>query len=69
MNKNCATRRFCLLVKEVRESLGMTQEELADKSNHHRTYISMVERGIKIPTLSTAEDIAKALGKDLKELI
>ena len=69
MSKDCATRRFCFLVKEIRNSLGISQEELAYRANVHRTYISMIERCLKIPTLATAEDIAKALGKELKDLI
>lgn len=48
-------------VREYRKKLGLSQEELADLSGVHRTYIGAVERGEKnISALSIAK-IAKAL--------
>ena len=48
-------------VRENRKKLGLSQEELADLSGVHRTYIGAVERGEKnISALSIAK-IAKAL--------
>ncbi|KAB2967365.1 helix-turn-helix transcriptional regulator [Zoogloea sp.] len=48
-------------VREFRKKLGLSQEELADLSGVHRTYIGAVERGEKnISALSIAK-IAKAL--------
>jgi transcriptional regulator with XRE-family HTH domain len=40
---------------------GLSQEELAHKAGLHRTFISMVERGKRQPTLATVFDLAGAL--------
>lgn len=52
---------FGLALRECRIQSGMSQEELALESNLDRTYISMLERNIKVPTLTTVNQIAKAL--------
>ncbi len=59
MNKANLTlgRTIC----QLRESLGLSQEDLADRAGIHRTYVSQLERGIKSPTLGVLIKIAKAL--------
>jgi len=42
--------------------LGLSQEELADRANIHRTYIGGIERGERNPTLTMIQRIAVALG-------
>lgn len=54
-------RRVGLNVRRAREALGVSQEELADRAEVHRTYISGVERGVRNPTVTMLEKIAKAL--------
>jgi DNA-binding XRE family transcriptional regulator len=49
-------------IKEVRESLNMTQEELAEKSGVSRTTISALENGDPTTTSKTLVNIAKAMG-------
>lgn len=41
---------------------GLSQEELAHNAGLHRTFISLVERGKRQPTLATIFDLAEALG-------
>lgn len=54
-------------VKEFREKLGWTQEELAQKSKVSRTTISGFENGsIEITTNTTMDKISEALGKKTK---
>ena len=54
-------------VKEFREKLGLTQEELAEKSGVSRTTISGFENElIDITTNTTMDRIAEALGKKTK---
>ena len=49
-------------LREIRKEKGMSQEELAFKTNLHRTYISLFERDQKSPSLRTVTTIAHALG-------
>ncbi|MBK7877818.1 MAG: helix-turn-helix transcriptional regulator [Planctomycetes bacterium] len=44
-----------------REALKLSQEELAFRSEVHRTYISELERGIKNPSMTTLQKLAVAL--------
>lgn len=48
-------------VRELREAKSWSQEDFADASNLHRTYISGIERGVRNPTLSVIWQIADAL--------
>ncbi|TET34943.1 MAG: XRE family transcriptional regulator [Planctomycetota bacterium] len=48
------------LVKE-RKRAGLTQEKLAHKAGVHRTYISLLERDVKSPTLDVFLRICAAL--------
>jgi transcriptional regulator with XRE-family HTH domain len=55
-------------VREERLKLSLSQEQLAAKTGVHRTYIGMIERAEKNITLENIEKIAKALGKNIKDL-
>lgn len=59
---------FGLTVKHYRESLGLSQEILAEKTGLHRTYISGIERGIRNPSLKNVAKISQALNIPLKDL-
>jgi len=48
-------------LRAIREKRGWTQEELADYSGLHRTYISGVERGLRNPTIQIVARLSKAL--------
>lgn len=56
-------------VKCFRMSLSLSQEDLADKSGLHRTYVGAVERGERNLTLSSLEAIALALNVDVPTLL
>lgn len=56
-------------VRRERESKGLSQEQLANLSGLHRTYIGAVERGQRNITLVNAQKIASALGKSLMDLV
>lgn len=56
-------------LKKLRKKNNLSQEDLADKSGLHRTYIGMVERGEKNITLINILKIAKALNVDIKEIM
>lgn len=53
----------------MREDRGISQEELGFKSGYHRTYISLLERGKKAPSLTALFHLAAALGVEPSELI
>lgn len=53
--------RVGLNLRRIREGTGISQEELADRSGIHRTYVSGVERGVRNPTVIVLERLAKAL--------
>ncbi len=46
----------------------MTQEALAEATDYSLDFISLVERGIKAPSVEGCERIAKALRVSLKDL-
>lgn len=49
----------------ARESVAMTQKELAEKSGIYQADISKIERGIGNPSLSTLKRLADGLGKEI----
>ena len=49
-------------IRKCRTSKGMRQEDLAEATNLSTTYIGMVERGEKTPSLETFVSILNALG-------
>jgi transcriptional regulator with XRE-family HTH domain len=59
--KREALIRFGKKVRDKREELGLSQEELAVKAGVHRTYIGMIERAEKNITLTNIHKIATAL--------
>jgi transcriptional regulator with XRE-family HTH domain len=60
---------FGKALKHHREQKGLSQEELAFESGLHRTYISLIERGKRSPSLRTVDKIAVALGSRLSSLL
>ncbi len=54
-------QRLAQNVQQQRRAKGWSQEELADRAQLHRTYISGVERGVRNPTITVVEKIAAAL--------
>ena len=63
------TDKFGKKVRYFRKIRNFSQEELAERSELHRTYIGSVERGERNITLLNADKIAKALSVTLVELV
>ena len=40
-----------LVLRQLRDELGLTQEELGFQCGYHTTYISQLERGLKNPSV------------------
>lgn len=60
---------FGKVLKAVRTKYDISQEELAFRSNLDRTYISMLERGIHQPSLSSLMSIAQAVNIKASDLV
>lgn len=54
-------------IKELRHKLGISQEELADRADIHRTYIASLEVGKRNISIITLEKIVKALDVSMSE--
>lgn len=55
-------QRFGKAIRRRRRELDLSQEELAERAELHRTYVSDIERGDRNPSLENIEKLAKALG-------
>lgn len=55
-------------IKELRLKADLTQEELGDRCELTKGYISQLENDITSPSIATLEDIVAALGTTLVEL-
>lgn len=62
-------RRFGETVRELRQKLGISQEDLADRAGLHRTYISLLERGLRNPSLTVISQVAAALKTAASQLV
>ncbi len=62
-------KQFGLAVRERREALGISQEELATRAGIHRNYCGEVERGLRNVALLNMLKLAKALGVPLSKLV
>lgn len=69
MSESQTSKRLGAAIRRQRVKAGLSQEELAEQAGLHTTYISMVERGIRNPTVDVAARIAKALRISLPRLI
>ena len=54
-------------IKELRVAKQLTQEELADRAELSKGFISQVERNLTSPSISTLTDILQCLGTNLKD--
>jgi transcriptional regulator with XRE-family HTH domain len=68
MEKSDVLSKFGIKLKKLRKANGLSQEQLAEKANLHRTYIGMIERAEKNITLLNVEKIANALKVELIDL-
>lgn len=54
-------------IKELRIQKSLTQEELADRSELSKGFISQLERDLTSPSIATLVDILQCLGTNLEE--
>lgn len=62
-------KQFGLVVRQAREQRRYSQEQLAEIANLNRSYVGEIERGLVVPSLTTMEKIAAALGESLSVIL
>lgn len=60
---------FGLVLRNLRRGRGISQEDLALESGLDRTFISLLERGLRQPTLRTLIQLANSLGLAPEDLV
>jgi XRE family transcriptional regulator, regulator of sulfur utilization len=61
--------QFAIVVRQLREARGWSQERLANRAQLNRSYMGEIERATAMPSLATASKLALALEVPLSELI
>jgi transcriptional regulator with XRE-family HTH domain len=69
MHRSTVITFFAASVRKLRSGLGISQEELAERADLHRTCIAGIERGARNPTLLTIKKLAKGLGVSAADLL
>lgn len=62
-------KTFGQILREMRKANGLTQAQLAGKLNVRKNTVNNWERGLSIPNIYMAADIAQILGCTIDELI
>ena len=60
---------FGKVLQRRRREAGISQEALAHAAGVHRTYVGLVERGLRNPSIDVGHALAAALGTTLSDLI
>jgi len=69
MGRESLSASFAKIVRRERLARGLSQETLAHQAGLHRTYVGLIERGERNPTIDVGHALAKVLGTHLSELI
>lgn len=64
-----ARRRIANNVKRLRTERGLSQEQMAELADFHRTYVSQLERCVTNISVDGLERLAHALGVDITALL
>jgi transcriptional regulator with XRE-family HTH domain len=62
-------KKLGVKIREIRSSLGYSQEGFADACGLHRTHVSLLERGRLDVKLSTLRKLSGVLKTSLSELL
>jgi transcriptional regulator with XRE-family HTH domain len=62
-------KRLGANVRRLRLENGWSQEEFADRTGIHRTYVSDIERGARNPTIIIVEKLARSLQSSAAALL
>lgn len=67
MNVEALESKIGTKVRNLRNRNGLTQEELADRTELTKGFISQLERGQTAPSVATLADIVECLGTNLSD--
>lgn len=56
-------------LQRARKEAGFSQEQLAEEAGVHRTYISLLERDVKSPTVDVLLRICRALDMKASDIL
>jgi transcriptional regulator with XRE-family HTH domain len=62
-------KAFGQALREIREKRELSQERLALDAGFDRTYISLIERGVRSPTVRAVVRLAEVLGVKPSEIV
>lgn len=68
MNDNEIKKVFGKKIKEYREKLQLSQEELSEKLEITQRQVSMIERGLSFPKLSTLNRLSQIFNCNIQDL-
>ncbi len=66
--KNELLVKFGKRIQGLRKERSWSREKLADETGFHRTYIGMIERGERNPSLININVFAETFGMSIPEL-
>lgn len=69
MKEKDLPKAFGLALKKIRSETGMSQDALAKECKLDRTFISLLERGERQPTITTIYKVAEAFEMTAQQLI
>ncbi|MGX5729214.1 helix-turn-helix domain-containing protein [Pseudoxanthomonas beigongshangi] len=64
-----ARQRISANLKKLRKTRDLSQEELAELAEFHRTYVSQLERCVTNISIDGLERLANALSVDVRDLL
>lgn len=64
-----ARKRIAVNIRRLRKAHGLSQEQLAEVAEFHRTYVSQLERCVTNISVDGLERLAGALEVDIIELL
>lgn len=67
MDSNSSRMEIGSKIRELRNQKGLTQEELADRCELSKGFISQLENDLTSPSIATLIDILQCLGTNLKD--
>jgi len=62
-------RRVAVNIRRLRKAMGLSQEQLAELAQLHRTFVSQIERCVTNISIDSLERVAQGLGVDITELL